>query len=104
MVLFKAERDERTADHVAVRRRKYAGAITDSRSGPAAQWVAQQLATALGDAAPAGPRIDDAKLRSSIHRFQLAQGLPSDGNAGPITLMQLNRATGVDEPHLQRGT
>jgi general secretion pathway protein A len=27
----------------------YAGAITDSRSGPAAQWVAQQLATALGD-------------------------------------------------------
>jgi hypothetical protein len=28
--------------------------------------------------------------------------LPSDGSAGPITLMQLNRANGVDEPRLQK--
>ena len=82
----------------------YAGTIVDSRSGPAAQWLAQQLATALGDTGPVGPRLDDAKLQSWIHRFQLAQGLPSDGSAGPITLMQLNRANGVDEPRLQKAT
>jgi len=79
----------------------YAGTIVDSRA-PSAQWLAQQLATALGDTGPVGPRLDDARLRSWIHRFQLAQGLPSDGSAGPITLMQLNRANGVDEPRLQK--
>lgn len=78
----------------------YAGAISDSRAGPAAQWLAQQLATALGEADPGGARPDDSSLRNRIHRFQLAHGLPSDGSAGPITLMQLNRATGVDEPRL----
>jgi len=82
----------------------YAGTIVDSRSGPAAQWLARQLATALGDTGPVGPRLDDATLQSWIHRFQLAQGLPSDGSAGPITLMQLNRASGVDEPRLQKAT
>jgi general secretion pathway protein A len=82
----------------------YAGAIVDSRSGPSAQWLAPQLATALGDVGPVGPKIDDTTLRNWIHRFQLAQGLPSDGSAGPITLMQLNRANGVDEPRLQKAS
>jgi general secretion pathway protein A len=82
----------------------YAGAIVDSRSGPAAQWLAPQLATALGDTGPVGPKVDDATLRNWIHRFQLAQGLPSDGSAGPVTLMQLNRANGVDEPRLQKAS
>ena len=79
----------------------YAGPIVDGRAGAASQWLAQQLATALGDTGPVGARLDDATLRGWIHRFQLAQGLPSDGSAGPITLMQLNRANGVDEPRLQ---
>jgi general secretion pathway protein A len=82
----------------------YAGTVVDSRAGPTARWLAQQLATALGDTGPVGPRIDEATLRSWIHRFQLAQGLPSDGSAGPITLMQLNRANGVDEPRLQKAS
>ncbi|MGE5714949.1 MAG: ExeA family protein, partial [Betaproteobacteria bacterium] len=82
----------------------YAGPIVDSKVGPSAQWLARQLAAALGDTGPVGTRVDDATLRSWIHRFQLAQGLPSDGSAGPITLMQLNRASGVDEPRLQKAT
>jgi len=82
----------------------YAGTIVDGRGGPAADWVARQLATALGDTRPVGPKVDEATLKNWIHRFQLAQGLPSDGSAGPITLMQLNRANGVDEPRLQRST
>jgi general secretion pathway protein A len=82
----------------------YAGTIVDGRAGPATQWLARQLAAALGDTGPVDARLDDATLRNWIHRFQLAQGLPSDGSAGPITLMQLNRANGVAEPRLQRAT
>ena len=78
----------------------YSGTITDSK-GPSARWLALQLATARGDPRPIAGRLDDASLKAGIHAFQLTQGLPSDGVAGPITLMQLNRVIGVDEPHLQ---
>ncbi len=79
----------------------YAGAIVDRRSGPAASWLATQLAAVRGDSRPVGAGFDDAALKGWIHTFQLTQGLPSDGVAGPVTLMQLNRAVGVDEPRLQ---
>jgi general secretion pathway protein A len=79
----------------------YAGAIVDSRSGPSARWLARELAAVRGETLPQGVRLDDATLSHWIHGFQLAQGLPSDGIAGPATLMQLNRVTGVDEPRLQ---
>lgn len=39
-------------------------------------------------------------LSQRVFAFQLAQGLSPDGLAGPQTLMQLNRATGIDEPKL----
>jgi general secretion pathway protein A len=80
----------------------YAGTIVGSRSGPSALWLAQQLATARGDPQPNRSRFDDATLKGWIHAFQLTQGLPSDGVAGPVTLMQLNRVIGVDEPRLQK--
>lgn len=35
-----------------------------------------------------------------VASFQALRGLPVDGRAGPLTLMQLNRAAGVDEPRL----
>ncbi len=78
----------------------YAGAIVDRRSGPAASWLALKLAAARGDSRPIGAQFDDAALKGWIHTFQLTQGLPSDGVAGPVTLMQLNRAVGIDEPRL----
>lgn len=81
----------------------YTGAIVDSRSGKSAQWLAQQLATVRGDPQPVRERFDNATLRGWIHAFQLTQGLPSDGAAGPVTLMQLNRAIGVAEPRLANG-
>jgi len=81
----------------------YSGAIVDRRSGPAARWLALQLAAARGDTRPVGPQFDDATLKGWIHTFQLTQGLASDGVAGPITLMQLNRAVGIDEPRLETG-
>ncbi len=42
-------------------------------------------------------------LAERVFAFQLAQGLPLDSVAGPLTLMQLNRAAGVDEPRLAAG-
>jgi len=79
----------------------YSGAIVDRRSGSTANWLALQLAVARGDSRPVGAQFDDAALKGWIHTFQLTQGLPSDGVAGPVTLMQLNRAVGIDEPHLR---
>jgi general secretion pathway protein A len=79
----------------------YAGAIVDRSAGPAARWLALKLAAARGDDQPVGASFDDAALKGWIHTFQLTQGLPSDGVAGPVTLMQLNRAVGIDEPRLQ---
>jgi general secretion pathway protein A len=81
----------------------YSGSVVDSSSGRTAYWLALQLATARGDSRPIGERFDDATLRGWIHGFQLTQGLASDGIAGPITLMRLNRAIGIDEPRLQTG-
>ncbi|MCU0255612.1 MAG: hypothetical protein MUF60_02610 [Vicinamibacterales bacterium] len=78
----------------------YSGKDWATWPGPGAQWLARQLSAVRGDARPVGQPVDEATLRGLVHAFQLTQGLPSDGIAGPVTLMQLNRALGVDEPRL----
>jgi general secretion pathway protein A len=79
----------------------YTGRASDGSTGPVADWLSAQLATLQAPrAAGAGP-AREAPLKSRIYAFQLAQGLVPDGRVGPITFMQLNRATGVDEPRLQ---
>jgi general secretion pathway protein A len=62
-------------------------------------WLAARLARARGEAPPA-VIPDAAALKAQIQAFQTAQALKVDGFAGPLTLMQLNRASGVDEPRL----
>ena len=62
---------------------------------PARAWIAQHVG------APAGKRTSP-DLRADIRAFQVANGLPVDGNAGQLTFMQLNRAGGVDEPRLAK--
>jgi len=62
----------------------------DAGSGPLADWMASRLpATAAG-----------LPLKARVTAFQVAHGLKPDGLAGPMTLMQINRASGVDEPRL----
>jgi general secretion pathway protein A len=78
----------------------YRGDPRDGQGGPAVDWVALQLASARGDAAPKAAKLDPA-LRDAVRTFQVAQGLPADGRPGPLTYMQLNRAAGVDEPRLR---
>jgi general secretion pathway protein A len=69
-------------------------------AGPVVDWLAARLATAQGQPPPQGRQFLDAALRAKLQAFQLAQGLAPDGRPGPLTLMLLNRATGVDEPRL----
>ncbi|MDP3708437.1 MAG: AAA family ATPase [Polaromonas sp.] len=88
----------------------YSEKATSGLPIPASDWLATQLAKVPGAAAPqtaaskatqgAKPSAE-AALRAKIYAFQLAQGLTPDGQAGPLTVMQLNRATGMDEPRLQ---
>ena len=61
-------------------------------------WIAEQLGKLRG--ASAVDPADANALKTRIQAFQTAQGLKADGLAGPLTLMQLNRAGGVDEPRL----
>jgi general secretion pathway protein A len=58
----------------------------------ARRWAEPQLAAAL-DAPPPG-------FADRVAAFQLLHGLPVDGQAGPLTLMQLARVAGSDEPRL----
>lgn len=55
-------------------------------------WLARQL-----DRAGIAPA---ATLRARVQQLQRDQGLAADGQAGPLTLMRLNRLLQTDEPHL----
>lgn len=61
-------------------------------------WVAGQLAQHR----PAGTAAG-LSLRDQVRAFQLVQGLPPDGVAGPVTLMRLGQVAGVAEPRLGTG-
>jgi len=79
----------------------YRKRIEAGQSGPHVDWLARQVAALDGQAAPQGPQRYDPPLQARVHAFQIAQGIKPDGMAGAMTLMQLNRATGIDEPALQ---
>ncbi len=84
----------------------YAEKVFNGRARPGAEWLSAQLDKVPGmtpAAAPAPGASPDAVLRARVYAFQLAHGLAPDGQAGPMTLMQLNRATGVNEPLLITG-
>ena len=82
--------------------------------GPLRAWLAAQLARVPGIGAPAGMAASEpasaapsappgwAELSRQVQAFQASQGLQPDGRIGPITLMQINRATGVAEPRLDK--
>ncbi len=78
----------------------YTGALAEGATGPLVDRLATQLAGLAGEPAPPPQQTMDAALRAKVVRFQTANGLSPVGKAGPTTFMQLNRATGVDEPRL----
>ena len=81
----------------------FSEAAGKDKTRPATLWLAAQFAKLPGaqvNATSAAANPSAAQLREQIYAFQLAQGLSPDGYAGSMTLMQLNRATGVSEPRL----
>ena len=72
--------------------------LVDGRQGLAGEWLNAQLGTLQRDGklAPGAASLD-----ARVQAFQRAHGIDADGLAGPVTYMQVNRASGVDEPHLQ---
>jgi general secretion pathway protein A len=62
----------------------------------------ERLAQAPGHipTTPSPGRSNEMDFNTRVQAFQKTQGLPADGIPGPVTLMQLNRATGVTEPRL----
>jgi general secretion pathway protein A len=69
--------------------------------GPAVDWIAEQLAKLNNTEAAGDGKPFDKKMQSQLREFQRVQGLSVDGVAGPVTLMQLNRVAGNDEPRLR---
>jgi general secretion pathway protein A len=63
-----------------------------------AQWLDERLSKIEHLEGVAGGRHE---LAQRVFAFQLAHGLPPDGVAGPLTMMQINRASGVDEAKLK---
>ena len=78
----------------------YAARSADPPPRPLADWLSTQLGGLEGVASAASRPVSAAALKSRVVTFQLAQGLKPDGVVGPTTLMQLNRAIGIDEPRL----
>jgi general secretion pathway protein A len=66
--------------------------------GELSSWLTQRLAVAGG---PSSPAINAGNLAASISAFQVAHGLQPDGLVGPLTLMRLNRESGIEEPRLR---
>ena len=81
----------------------YTGPVADGQGGPVVEWVAARLAAWEGTAPPPGKPVQNATFKARVRAFQLAQGLPVDGQLGPLTFMQLNRTAGVNEPALRTG-
>ena len=75
----------------------YAEKPVNGKAAPTTEWLESRLAR-LPD--PAGA-FQSSSLRERIYAFQLASGLNPDGLAGPMTVMQLNRVAGVNEPRLK---
>lgn len=71
--------------------------LTDGTRGSAGRWLDQQLSS-LQTAGQLPPEAQDLDAR--VQAFQRAHGIDADGRAGPVTYMQVNRASGVDEPRL----
>ena len=73
------------------------GRIGNVSSGPAAVWALQQLRQLQSAGAlPAQADTDARRLEA----FQQAQGIDGQGRVTPMTFMQVNRLTGIDEPRL----
>jgi len=73
------------------------GRLADGRDGPAARWLNERIVAlqAAGSVPASG-----VGLAARLAAFQRSRGIEAGGPAGPVTFMQINLASGVDEPRL----
>ena len=79
----------------------YQQAILPGSDGVVVQWLGQQLTRLYGYSN--APTIYDTytdDLVAQLKRFQQSRGLIPDGIAGPLTLIHLNTAIGINAPLL----
>lgn len=75
------------------------GRMNNAYQGSTAQWLDQQLSSLQNQGAiPDGAHT----LKEKVEAFQRANGIETNGVAGPTTLMLINRATNADGPRLSR--
>ncbi|AOF83889.1 AAA ATPase domain protein [Hydrogenophaga sp. RAC07] len=75
----------------------HSGRLVDGLEGPAALWLGERIASLQAQGrVPASASGLDARVKA----FQRSQGVDAAGVAGPVTFMQVNLASGVDEPRL----
>jgi general secretion pathway protein A len=75
------------------------GRITQGTRGAAGEWLSRKLTELQAQGLIAA---DASNFAARLSAFQRAQGIDIDGVAGPMTFMQVNLATGVDEPRLSK--
>ena len=75
----------------------HSGRLVDGLEGSAALWLGERIASlqAQGRVPPSASDLD-----ARVKAFQRSQGVEAAGVAGPVTFMQVNLASGVDEPRL----
>ena len=81
----------------------YSGELREGSGGTSVTWLAESLSRVEGlpaETTRGGAPVLDKALADRVRSFQRTQGFKPDGLAGPLTLMQLNRATGAAEPRL----
>jgi len=82
----------------------YTTRLREGSSGAFVSRLASQLAVLEGWALlpdSAQQAVFDKALREQVRAFQRGQGLKADGDPGPMTLMQIERALGSTRPGLQ---
>ncbi|MBH2020700.1 MAG: AAA family ATPase [Burkholderiales bacterium] len=79
----------------------YVAGLQGGSTGPVIERLASQLTLLDGAPAATAPAVLDATLKARVRAFQRAHGLNPDGQPGPMTFMQIDSATNVDEPRLQ---
>jgi len=79
----------------------YHGSMHQGYQGPEVEWLYQKLSLAQG-VKPQSLKspVYDESLVKQVKKFQLSEGLLSDGVVGSQTIIHLNNATGSSEPLL----
>ena len=79
----------------------YSQLLEPGARGLAVDVLARRLATLRNEPLPSPGQVLSGPLAARLSAFQVANGLMTDGIAGPTVFMQLNRLQGMSEPRLQ---